>query len=616
MTATQPRPAITDTDTDTDTDAAASTVGAASIVGDTAASASTRLRFWLHAAALLAVLLGVCALLNNGFPANSDEGAVAAEVTRLDQGPWSDPATWRIERSFPSVDPTGLYTPLENSEIGETWYLPYAKHPAYPLLLLPAWRLAGLLGMVAVSALAVWAAALAAAAIARRVRPDLQLATMWLLGLGSPLLLDSSLLMAHALGAALLGWIVVCLLRHLERNSPLAVAGAVVGSVALVLLRSEGLLAVGAVAAVLALLSIRRTRPLRVDLSRFVPALAIGVTGAVVYVLDGAIAGQLVGVGTVRTLNSPTAGTGLVSGRVSAFWVTILRPYSDVPNWGSSVLFGCVALVLAAGVLLRVVPERRRTAIVMLVAAAGLAILRQFAPVGMVSGLVAAFPAMVLGLMFLRRKDTRSEVLRLCLGSATVAGLAIWVTSYPIGGAVEWGGRFFHLLLPLIVPFSVLGLDRAIAASGVLAPAGTTRNIARTVAISSLLIVTGSLSVLSLRTGADLRSASRTIVQAGLTAADAAAPAVDGGSPVIISDARPLGRAAWASLDDYRMLRIPYGEDLSPVLDGLADEGVGTVTVMVSQRADLPADVDERWAVVEERGIPEWNTLFLELRQR
>jgi hypothetical protein len=598
----------------------------------------TRRRFAAHAGLLLAVLLVIGVVLVNGRPALGDEGAVLAQTHQLEQRSWTTPASWRVAHPFPELDPEGRLIPLEHSPIGDGYYLPYAKHPLYPALALPLLRLFGPTSMFLLSSVAVWIAALCAAGIAARLRPRLTLATLWIVGLGSPLLFDSTLVMAHALAAAALGALGLCLVWHLDRPRVRHVVGAAFAAAALVLLRSEGLLAVAAVSTVLGLMSLSTAPRVatndpsvepartdrrsawgqlwwgrwRVDVALAGAAVAIAVTAAVAVLLELRVAAQLLGPDEDLTMRVPTRGSFL-AGRVQVLWVSILRPALNGSGWGSLVLLVGIAAVLAGAAILRD-PQRRQLGLAVLCSGAGMVVLRQLAPVEVVSGLVPAFPLLVIGLMYLRRADLRDRVVQLCLGVSALTALAILATTYSVGGGVEWGGRFFHLLLPLVVPVVVLGLDRARASLPDEPVRPGLRITPRQVAVGAVLVATASLSVLSLRAVHSTRTTADQVVEAALAAADEARPAADGGAPVVISDARPFARAAWDSFTDYRMLRVPSDEPLGPVLDGLADAGVGTVVVMTSSIQQLPDDVDDRWQVAHEQGWP--GLRFVELHQR
>ena len=593
----------------------------------------TRRRFAAHAGLLLAILLVLGVLLVNGRPALGDEGAVLAQAHQLEQRAWATPESWRVAHPFPELDPEGRLIPLEHSPIGDGYYLPYAKHPLYPAMALPLLRGIGPTSMFLLSSVAVWFAALCAAGIARRLRPRITLPTLWIVGLGSPLLFDSTLVMAHALAAAALGAVGLCLVRHLDRPRPGWIVGASLAGAVLVLLRSEGVLAIVAVSTVLGLMALsdaRRTsteqagatpRPawgqlsfgrLRVDVALASAAVAIAVTAALAVLIELRVAAQLLSPDEDMTMRVPSRGSFL-AGRVSVLWVSILRPALNGSGWGSLVLLVGIAAMLAGAVMLGD-PHRRSRGLVVLCAGTVLVLLRQFAPVEVVSGLVPAFPLLVIGLIYLRRADLRDRAVQLCLGVPALTSLAILATTYSVGGGVEWGGRFFHLLLPLTVPVAVLGLDTARASLPDEPVRPGLRITARQLAVGAVLLATASLSLLSLRAIHTTRSTAEDVDDAALAAADAARPAADGGAPVVISDARPFARAAWDSFTDYRMLRVPSDEPLGPLLDGLADAGVGTVVVMTSSIQQLPDDVDDRWQVAHEQGWP--GLRFVELHQR
>ncbi|MCZ7631299.1 MAG: hypothetical protein M5U19_20615 [Microthrixaceae bacterium] len=83
----------------------------------------------------------------------------------------------------------------------------------------------------------------------------------------------------------------------------------------------------------------------------------------------------------------------------------------------------------------------------------------------------------------------------------TSAGLV--ATLYSNGGAAEWGGRFFHLLIPVITPAAVLGLQRGVRGF----PDPPDRVLTqRLVAIACTLVVTAALSVSGLRAQGEIRA--------------------------------------------------------------------------------------------------------------
>ena len=65
------------------------------------------------------------------------------------------------------------------------------------------------------------------------------------------------------------------------------------------------------------------------------------------------------------------------------------------------------------------------------------------------------------GLVLVRRGTFASPAARLATSTAALFALAVLATQYPVGGSMEWGGRFFHVGLPLVVPVLLLAVAAA-----------------------------------------------------------------------------------------------------------------------------------------------------------
>ena len=100
-------------------------------------------RFAVHCLLVLLALVGLVVVVDRGASVITDEGAVITQTAVIADGDWTRAETWRIDRPFAEIDPDADYVPLELSDIAGDSYLPYAKHPAYPVLLLPAWEAFG-----------------------------------------------------------------------------------------------------------------------------------------------------------------------------------------------------------------------------------------------------------------------------------------------------------------------------------------------------------------------------------------------------------------------------------------------------------------------------------------
>ncbi len=646
------------------------------------AAGGTR-RVALHAAALLVALLAIVALVDNGASAITDEGAVVAQVDALSQGGWA------IDLPLPSVDPDGEFVTMENSDVVGATFHPYAKHPAYPVLLVPFWSLGGHLGLLVASALGTWAAAVVAMFLCRRMLAgtpttapagatttptctrrveDLGLVTLWVLGLGSPLLFGATTVMAHSLAAALTGGVVLTLVAALgdgvplRRRVPLVLAGLVL-AVPLVLLRSEGLFAVAGIAAALGLCSIRSLRPPHIDPARALTSVALAGLGIASYLFDGRLAASIQGDEGISNFVIGAQEVGFVDGRLLALWASVLRPGNPRLGPAAIVLFIATVCLIAGAVLWRRSPRHRSLAVQLVVAGAALTVVRQFLPVGQVTGLVAAFPLLVMGLVQLRRADLASFTARVCLITSAVAASLVLATSYSIGGAAEWGGRFYHLLLPLVVPLAVTGAAAALASpaprnpspnrgqgtdseSEVAAATAASRNpspnrgqgtdseseVAAATAASrnpspnrgqgadsesdvqeraarasaarivtvAVLVAMVSMSVLCLRTGIAMRQDTARVVDRMVAVATASAAPNDGGAPIVVTDGRGLGRVSWAHLDQVRILRMPQAGQLEGLLDRLAAADTGAVVLAVHPEEDLGDEVLGEWRIARD----------------
>ena len=590
-------------------------------------------RFAVHCLLVLLALVGLVVVVDRGASVITDEGAVITQTAVIADGDWTRAETWRIDRPFAEIDPDADYVPLELSDIAGDSYLPYAKHPAYPVLLLPAWEVFGHRGIMLVSAVSAWLAAIAGALIARRIRPGLEVPTLWILGVGSPLIFDAAVIMAHGLAAALLGFLVLTASTLLDRPGRPAVRGpGVLGVLAgmalltllLVMVRSEGFLASIALAAALGLAAVGRDADARTGI-RIRPALAtsavvVAVAGVFAYLLDGRLAAALVGDGDTSPYAIQSRGS-FIGGRISAFSRSILQPAAPLSMASSTLLLvACLTAIVAAVQLRRAAADRDRgepvnwQPIVMLAGIAAIcAVGRAFLEPSLIIGLIPAFPLLVVGLIGLRRIDLRPPLVRVCVITTALASLAIWGTSYAIGGGAEWGGRFYHLLLPLIVPVAVLGLDRLLHAL----PATSSRSVSpRTLVVGCAIVLTASIGLVWVRYSVATRDWTKLILAEGLSAAQASAPAQDDGLPVVITDVRGIPRMAWSHIGQVRYLRVPEPELLAPLLERLATTDVGTVNVVVSPLQPLPDAALQDWEVVATRGDPDTTYTFVELRRR
>ena len=529
-----------------------------------------------HVFALGLVLLALVPVIGTGTSFSADEGAAIVQARSLSRG-----GGWVVEHPLPEVDPENVYYPLELSAEGPDGTAPFVKHPLYALLLAGADRVAGVTGMVLLSVLGTVVAAGLAGLLARRIDGGLARPTVWAVGLGSPLLFDGYLVIAHTLGAACAAGAVLAAAVAFERRSRLAAVAVMPWIATAVLFRTEAAFLGLGLAAAAAVVGLRRDRAV---------AAMVG-AGSVLAVL---LARQAESVWIVRILGGTATGTGptnpmptsgFLADRWDAFTLTWLRPSYDAPPLAELLLVLMLATVLLAAYTVR---RGRPGATTIVAVAAGSAVAAVLlAPDNIVPGLLIACPVIVAGLVLAGRDTVGTTTARLAAVTSGVFALAVLATQYPTGGSGEWGGRYFALALPVALPVLVA----AIRARG-------SRPLVAGLVVCSLAM--GVMAVGALRSthrfGADL-----------LAAVDRTAPGP--GRPVLVTTTARVPRLAWPTFDDQRWLLSKPG-DLATLVDRLGDVGIERFTFVARGQADVdllpPAVVRE--TSITHRG---WQILVL-----
>ena len=535
--------------------------------------------FWAHVAALALVLLALLPVVGTTSSFSADEGAAIIQAQSL-----ADGKGWIVEHPLPQVDPANRYFPLELSAEGSKGVAPFAKHPLYALLLAGADRVGGVTAMVLLSVLGTLAAAVLAAALARRLDPSLRRPTLWVVGLASPLLFDGYLVIAHSLGAAAVAGAALLALVALERRRAL-VAAATGPLVALaVLLRTEATLLALALAAGLGAVALfelvtGRRAPTRpsvtgspatpaepVTLTRAptrpsvtgspgvaaraaaaaagVAAVAAVLGAAGAWLLEKAWATAIVGTPVAPSNPSPTGSDSysFLGGRLHAFAVTWLRPSYRGPRALDAALILMLAGVVVGAVIVRRRPQdghalRLSAALAVTGALAGAVL----SPHHLVPGLLAAFPLALAGIVLITRRTLATQPARLLAATFALFALAVLATQYAKGGTAEWGGRYFAIGLPLLVPVVLLAI----------------RGHAQTLDRVALRAAGGALLACSVLMSAVGVAALRHTHQ---FTADAMAAIARTQAPVYIATNGAIPRLAWATFDRQRWLLVPPDE--------------------------------------------------------
>jgi hypothetical protein len=403
-----------------------------------------------HCAVLAVILVVHHLLIGPGQLTQADEGAALAQAHVL-----ADGHGWSIAHPLPEADPSGTAFPIERSDrIGDSFeYVPYAKHPVYPVLLAAALRVTGDSGPIALSIIGTVLAALAAALIARRISPSLDVATFWCTAVASPLLFYSDLVIAHTLGAAGSAFAVLGLTAPGRARHVMVLASGLSLMLAC-LLRNEAVL-IGAALVVALVIDAWRARA-----SWLPPAVALTSTvGA--YVLDSWLRSRVLAPAglSVATIDDRV---GFVEGRIEAFRGTVLSPADELPIGTLLGALVVVALVAAAWAVQRRRDDSLARGLLGLgVLAAVLRLWRN--PTGYVPGLLPAAPVLFAGIVLFRRRwlpDNGRRTADLLVVTSVLFVLAVSATQYSYGFG-PWGGRYFAIGIPLVTPLASAGLLRA-----------------------------------------------------------------------------------------------------------------------------------------------------------
>jgi hypothetical protein len=434
----------------------------------------------IHTAALAAVLLVILAFVNNGQVGFVDEGLYAAQADNLSRGSWSALIPAR------DLDPDGSGVAASGSVIVGDSYIPYARQALYPLLLLPGFALAGVAGMLVVSLLGTLIASLAAALLARRIEPSLAIPALWVTGIGSPLLFGAFFIVGHSLAAAFAGMLAVAVCAVLDDRRHIWLFAAIPLAAALTMVRSEGVLLVLALGLVVGLSAIKVHPQISIDWRTGFVGGALALTGTVTYFVNLRINSSIIGTASTGPLIADRDPDALSSG-----WISLLRPW-DLDNRLASPQAALMTVcTILAVVTYRLLPRFRLLPISLLATAALSSVILAAGDPGLISGLLPVFPAAVIGLGLLKRTDLEHPVAQRCLATSTLVVIAVLTTAYGVGGAIEWGGRFFYVLIPLVVAPAMLGLSNA------------RTSLPRTefrVAGAALLVMILALGTLALRT--------------------------------------------------------------------------------------------------------------------
>lgn len=528
-----------------------------------------RLPLALHLAALTAVLVMLLPLVGAAQVFTVDEGAAAIQARSLAEG-----GGWVVEHPLPEVDPQGELYPVADAERGSRGFVPLGKHPAYALLAGAAYRAAGFAGIVLLSVAGTVAAAAAAAHLAGGSRARLAL---WTVGVASPLFFDGYLAMGHTLGAALAGGAVLAARAALggrRLGGALAVAACLAAAT---LVRTEAILFGGAMAVAALVQGARHAR-----VRAAAAAVAVAAAGGVLLARLGeqawvaSITGEAV---ADAGAGLPAEASGFARERIEGLVLTWLTPgYGAIGVRGIALLIMLAAVVAGAG-LARARPRGGPGPGLALIGAGAAVAAVVALAVGRaetVPGLLVAFPLLPAGVVVMRRWVWEEPLPGLIAMTCAAFSAGVLLTQYAVGGGAEWGGRYFALMLPALVPLVLAALDRAGRELDRRARRGA---VAALVACS---LATSVMAVTVLRSSHRARATlAARIVAAGAATADP--------RPVVVTTWAGAPRAAWTTFYDHRWIRLDPGT-LGSIGPRLRSIGVDRfVLVTADPAADAPA---------------------------
>ena len=539
-----------------------------------------RIRGWLLGGALLPHLLllvvgliVIATLVRPGDVWTSDEGAVRAQVEVL-----HTTGGWSAERPFAEIDPEEILTPIHGASIEGDRFYPYTKQAVLPALLSTVRVFGDGAPLIVFSLVGTVVCAVAAWMVGERIDRTTRNVSLWVVGLFTPAFVYGFTVLGHTMGAAAAGLLVALLLRHRHRASPWWIAIAALAAFS-VMLRAEALLYALAVAGATVVESVLRRRRSGIELAIIISVAAVGAAALNAWI-DVSLGGA-----TIEEGEAILDAFRLLSGAFSSLLLV---------DFGTPVLAAAVIAIATASALLVVAVRREPANTVLhraLMAAGYVGVLllatEMPTPVG---GLIAAVPLLLCGLLVLPAHVRRSPDVALVLGASAAFVVLVLATQERGGGGIQWGGRYFLVMLPALIPVAVAGLAELLRTR----PAEARRAL-MLIAVTSLVLAVNAVWMLNDRRGNSVMAVERMVA----TATAASAPT--GSDPVLVSIHTQIGRHAWRYLDEVDFLLIPRSE-LDTYLDRLATAsrhdlgyfGAGT-EVELSFRANGWELVPYRW---------------------
>lgn len=522
-----------------------------------------RLRW--HAVVLLVSMMGIGAYLGVHSSFTDDSANVILQSEAIAHGHWAFPD------AIPGADPEHSDFAAENSSYTPAGFAPIGKHLTYSALVAPIVRVGGSGGLMALSILGTVLAALVSAYLARLYSIGHVRAVFWATGLASPLFFYGFVYTGQAVGAAATAVAMAAALAYLRSGRVWTLAASGVAMAVGVAARNEALIWCAA-ACIAAPLLARRSVGASGYPGRRIALLVVALLGgsAVARVSDMLLARWTLG--TTRPIGNQAAGFvggNTVTSQLRGAFIAAIGagqggdPFSQGNHVVLAVTIAGLALVTVAARMLR---NQEPGAIV--VAAAVLAAFSfvgraYLEPTSPVSGLLPAFPLLWGGLWLIGRAEMKSAEARWVAVAGLLFGFGVEATVYSDGGGLQWGGRYFGVALPVILPLIV-------AATGHRSAEGSGR--ARRALAVCVVAATAATNWQMLATLNAYHRTGAAALEELAIAAPEASPGI-GGKPVVLSTSVALGQL-WAAYFEYRMVRASDSADLVALAVRLRAAGV------------------------------------------
>lgn len=511
------------------------------------------------------VFLGVALSLATMFVGTDsfvyiDEAALLAQATLVESGTWTAPLV--DTGAMPSV------APMARSTLTGTDFAPFPNHPAHVYLAAAALDLGGIPALRVVSVVAVVLAAAIVGSIAARQSRESAVIAVWVTGAASPLFFDAQLLVAHAIGAALVAGAIWVLCTPATTRSPRLELGRLAGLVTLaglgVLLRSEVVLLVAALVAVSGVMALATSR-IRVA----VDAVACG---------TGALAAYLIEPIWIRRLVDAPVGAKSIqaspAGRIPDILDSVRIAVVGVPLPTGRLFVLGSGLLIASGIGMVVAPHRRRPVLVAAWLAVALLMSSLVDPV-VVAGIGLAMPVLAIGLVASGRFGLASPTHRGAAAVGVVFVMLVAGTQYANAGGFEWGWRYVAVALPLLALVIAEPLERARTA--IVA-------VDNQVAVAAIVVGLGATAAVGMVAQRDLVSATSSLEQA------VDAEVRSGRTDVIIAIDPSFGRFMWRYSIDQKLVTATR-DSADAIIEALVQSGRSRI-LLVTPTEELDPVVD------------------------